>query len=346
MNSKLHGIVCLTGLILGMAALPARAAEYEVQQRYTLGGEGGWDYLQYDPKTARLFIARGTHVQVVNPKTGELIGDIPDTPGVHGVAIAAGMDKAYASNGRDNSITVFSPSSLKTLTKIDTPLGLNPDFIAFDAPSRRVFAFNGKSNNASMIDASKDRLMQTIALAGKPEAAVTDGLGAVFVNIEDMNSLQRINVRSGKVSATWKLEGCEEPAGLAIDAAKRRLFVGCHNKAMLVVDADNGKVLATLPIGEGVDAAAFDVEKRLAFSSQGDGTLTLVHEDSPQKFTLQQTVQTQRGARTMALNPLTHQVYLVTAEFDELRPAPGEKRGKRLMKPGSFTLLVVGAPQK
>jgi DNA-binding beta-propeller fold protein YncE len=331
----------LTILAAALAA-PAFGASYEVQARYPIGGEGGWDYLQYDAGTQHLFIARGTHVQVVDPSQGKVIGDVPDTPGVHGVAIATGMDKAYASNGRGNSITVFSPSTLKTLAHIDTPAGLNPDFIAYDPVTRQVLAFNGRSQNASVIDAATDKLVKTIALKGKPEAAVADGQGAMFVDIEDANELQKIDLRSGAVSATWKLAGCDEPAGLAIDTATQRLFVGCHNKAMLVLDAASGKLLATLPIGEGVDANGFDAERKLAFSSQGDGTLTLVHEDTATHFTVQQTVATQAGARTMTLNPQTHQVYLVTAEFDEAPAAAGEKRGKRTMKPGSFTLLVVG----
>lgn len=342
MNSKLRLLAGTACLIAGFAALPAMAADYVVQQRFTLGGEGGWDYLQYDPKTARLFIARGTHVQVVDPVSGMVVGDIPDTPGVHGIAIATGMDKAYASNGRGNSITVFSPSSLKTVAKIETPLGVNPDFIAYDAVTQRVLAFNGRSHNASVIDATTDRLVQTVALAGKPEAAVADGAGSMFVNIEDANALQRIDLRAGKVSATWKLADCDEPAGLALDATTQRLFVGCHNKTMLVLDAASGKTLALLPIGDGVDANAFDAEAKLAFSSQGDGTLTLVHEDDAQHFSVRQNLKTQMGARTLALNPQTHQVYLVTAEFDEAPAAPGEKRAKRVMRPGSFTLLVVG----
>lgn len=205
-----------------------------------------------------------------------------------------------------------------------------------------MLAFNGRSHNASVIDAVGEKLVATIALAGKPEAAVPDGRGMVFVDIEDKNALQAINLKTGAVVATWPLAGCDEPAGLAMDRAARRLFVGCHNSTLLVVNADTGKTVAQLPIGEGVDANAFDAQRQLVFSSQGDGTLAVIHAAGADSFKVQQTVATARGARTMAVNAADHQVYLVTAEFDEQPPAQGQTRPRRTMKPGSFTLLVVG----
>ncbi len=322
-------------------SVAATAAEYTLKHQFKIGGEGGWDYLTYDAPSNRLFITRATRVQVVDPDKGTVIGEIADTPGVHGVALANDLGKGYTSNGRDNSVTVFDAKTLKILAKVATTGGENPDFIAYDSVAKRIYAFNGRTHNASVIDAVADKLIATIPLSGKPEAAVADGKGMMFLDIEDKNELAVIDTAKNVVAQTWALPGCDEPAGLAIDAASRRLFVGCHSKVMLVLNADNGKVVATLPIGEGVDANAFDPQSKLAFSSQGDGTLTVVKEESADKFSVQQTAKTQRSARTMALNTNNHDVYLVSAEFDEAPPAPGQTRPRRTMKPGTFTLLVM-----
>lgn len=335
-------ITAIAALAAPLISLGAAASDFRVLDQYKIDGEGGWDYLTYDAPSNRLFIARSQHVQVVDPKTGALVGDIADTPGVHGTALAIDLDKGFTSNGRDNSVTVFTASTLKTIKKVSTPAGENPDFIAYDSSTRRVVAFNGRSRNASIIDAVNEQLLTTVALTGKPEAAVADGRGMMFVEIEDKNELQSIDLKTGAVVATWALAGCDEPAGLGIDKTTRRLFVGCHNKTMLVVDADGGKVVTRLEIGEGVDAVTFDEQRKLAFSSQADGTLSVIQETSADSFKLVQTVSTARGARTMALNPVDHRIYLVTAEFEELPPAAGQTRPRRAMKPGSFRLLVVG----
>ena len=332
--------------LIALAALAvcthATAADYVVKEKFSIAGEGGWDYLTYDSASKRLFISRGTRVQVVDPATGMLLAEIADTPGVHGIALAGDLGKGYTSNGRDNSLTVFDLKSLKTLATIKTPGGENPDFIAYDGVTRQIVAFNGRSHNASVIDAASDKLVATIPLGGKPEAAAADGRGMMFVEIEDRNELTPIDLKKNKAGASWPLPGCDEPAGLAIDSKTRRLFAGCHNKVMLVVDADNGKVVTTLPIGEGVDAVAFDVQTRQIFSSQNDGTLTILKEDSADKFSVQQNALSQRYARTLALNPLNHDIYLVSAEFDELPPSTGQQRPRRVLKPGTFALLVMG----
>ncbi|HEX9392063.1 MAG TPA: hypothetical protein VF928_12185 [Usitatibacteraceae bacterium] len=330
-------------IVVAIIALPGAAtgAEYAVKTKFKIGGEGGWDYLSYDTPRNRLFITRGTRVQVVDPDKGTVVAEIADTPGVHGLALANDLGKGYTSNGRDNSVTVFDLKTLKTLGKISTVGGDNPDFIAYDAVAKRVLAFNGRSHNASVIDAVSDTLVATIPLRGKPEAAVADGKGRMFVDIEDTNELTAIDTRKAAVADTWPLAGCDEPAGLAIDAHTRRLFVGCHNKALLVLNADSGKIVATLPIGEGVDATIFDVETKQVFSSQGDGTLSIIKEETADRFSTPQTVITQRGARTMALNPKNHDIYLVSAEFDEAPATPGQRRPRRTMRPDSFTLIVV-----
>ena len=328
-------------LAIGAMAIQANAAEYALKAKFKIAGEGGWDYLSFDAPSKRLFISRGTRVQVVDPESGVLLGEIPDTSGVHGIAIANELGKGYTSNGRSNSVTVFDMKSLKTLSTIATTGGENPDFIAYDAVARKILTFNGRSHNASVIDAATDKLLATIPLSGKPEAGVADGQGMMFVDIEDKNEIAAIDMRKNLVVKSWPLPGCNEPAGLAIDKKTRRLFVGCHNKVMVVLNADNGKVVSTLTIGEGVDANAFDAETKQIFSSQGDGTLTVIKEESADKFTVLQNVATPRGARTMALNPKSHEIYLVSAEFDEPAAIEGQPKPRRVMKANSFTLSVM-----
>jgi DNA-binding beta-propeller fold protein YncE len=261
---------------------------------------------------------------------------------VHGIALAQDLGKGFTSNGRDNTVTVFDLKTLKEMAKIKID-GENPDAILYDEATQRVFTFNGRSKNATVIDAVKGAAVATIPLDGKPEFGAADGKGMVFVNIEDKSELTQIDARNAKVIKTWPLAPCEEPSGLAMDQKNHRLFSGCGNKLMAVSDANAGKVVTTVPIGEGVDANAFDPGTQLAFSSNGrDGTLTVVHEDSPDKFTVVENAPTQKFARTMALDTTNHDVYEVTAEIEEQPPAKEGERPRRSMKPGTFTLLVVG----
>ncbi|HWS16605.1 MAG TPA: hypothetical protein VN223_01250 [Candidatus Elarobacter sp.] len=317
-------------------------AQYQVKQKYVLGGDGGWDYLTFDAAGKRLFISRGTHVMVVDPYKGAIVGDIPDTAGVHGIAIAQDLGKGFTSNGRDNTVTVFDLKTLKQTAKIKID-GENPDAILYDPSSKRIFTFNGRSKNATVIDAEKGTVVGNIPLDGKPEFGVADGKGGVFVNIEDKSEITSIDAKKAVVIKSWPLAPCEEPSGLAMDQKHRRLFAGCSNKMMAIVNADTGKVVTTVPIGEGVDANGFDPETQLAFSSNGrDGNLTVVHEDSPDKFSVVENATTQKFARTMALDTTNHDVYEVTAEIEEAPPAKEGERPRRTMKPGTFTLLVVG----
>jgi YVTN family beta-propeller protein len=252
------------------------------------------------------------------------------------------LGKGFTSNGRENSVTVFDLKTLKQTDKIKID-GENPDAILYDPSSKRVFTFNGRSKNATVIDATIGKVIATIPLDGKPEFGVADGKGGVFVNIEDKSEITSIDAKKATVVKSWPLAPCEEPSGLAMDQKHRRLFAGCSNKMMAVVDADSGKVIATPAIGEGVDANAFDADQQLAFSSNGrDGNLTVVHEDSPSKFSVVENAPTQKFARTMALDTTNHDVYLVTAEMEEAPPAKEGERPRRNMKPGTFTLLVVG----
>ena len=314
---------------------------YHVIKKFKLGGEGGWDYLTFDAKTGRLFISRSTHVMVVDAEKGTVLGDIPDTQGVHGVALVEEFGKGYTSNGRASSVTVFDLKTLKILKQI--PVGKNPDAILYDPSSKRVFTMNGASNDATAIDAKTDTVAGAIPLEGRPEFAVSDERGHVFVNLEDKSSVVEFDPSKLAVLARWPVAPAEEPSGLAIDRKHARLFSTGANKTLVILDASTGKVITTLPIGGGVDGAMFDPDTNLAFSSNGDGTLTVIREDSPDKFTVVENVTTQRGARTLALDTKTHRVYLVTAEFGPPpAPTPERPHPRPTTLPGSFTLLVVG----
>lgn len=313
---------------------------YHVTKKTVLGGEGGWDYLTVDSKARRVYISRGTHVMVVDADTAALIGDIPGTNGVHGIAIVADLDKGFTSNGRDNAVSVFDLKTLKVLATV--PVGKNPDAIVYDPSSKRVFTFNGASHDTTAIDAKTNTVAGTIALGGKPEFAVSDEKGHMFVNIEDKNEIIQFDSNKLAVENHWPIAPGEEASGLAIDRKHRRLFAVCSNKLMAVVNADNGKVITTLPIGAGTDAAGFDPETGYAFSSNGEGTLTVVHEDTSDKYTVIENVATQARARTMTLDLKTHQVYTVSAEFGTA-PAPTaqQPRPRPPMVPGTFTLLTL-----
>jgi DNA-binding beta-propeller fold protein YncE len=325
----------------GFNGLGAPASEYHLLQKVALGGEGFWDYLGIDPPARHLFISRGTHVMVLDADSFKVVGDIPNLQGVHGIAVAAEFGRGFISEGRANQVTIFDLKTLKATGTAKT--GEGPDGIIYDPGSKRVFAFCGHGKSATAIDAATGNVAGNIDLGGGPEFAAADGQGHVYNNLEDESIELQIDSKNLKVLNRWPLAPCEGPSGLAMDTEHRRLFVGCHNKMMAILDADSGKVVATVPIGEGVDANRFDPGTHLAFSSNGEGTLTVVHEDSPDKYTVVDNVQTQRGARTMEVDPTNHNVFSVTAEF--VPPPPGAQPGERRrpsMVPSTFTLLVLG----
>ncbi|HEV2388885.1 MAG TPA: hypothetical protein VGS20_16710 [Candidatus Acidoferrales bacterium] len=318
---------------------PGDPASYHLVNTYKLGGEGGWDYLTIDAKTHRAFISRGTHVVVIDVRNGKMVGDIPDTEGVHGIALAPELNRGFVSDGRSAMVTIFNLKTLKTIGTVKVT-GENPDCITYDPASKRVFTFNGRSGNSTAIDARTGKVVGTIDLGGRPEFAVADGKGHIYNNLEDKSEQVAIDTRALKVTNRWSLAPCESPSGLAIDEAHRRLFAGCHNKLMAVVDPDAGKVVATPAIGQGVDANGFDPGTQLAFSSNGEGTLTVVHEDSPDTYAVVGNVATERGARTMALDHSTHHVFLVTASFGPPPAAtPQNPRPRPTIVPDSFRVL-------
>jgi DNA-binding beta-propeller fold protein YncE len=330
----------LSAAVLALAAGPG----YHIVATYKLGGDGSWDYLTVDSSARRLYISRSTHVMVVDTDSGKSVGDIPDTPGVHGIALAPELGRGFTSNGRESTVSIFDIKTLATSSKVK--VGDVPDAILYDPATKRVFTFNAKSQDSTVLDAAKGTVLGTIKLDGKPEFAASDGKGEVFVNIEDKNEMEAIDAIKMEVKARWPLAPCEEPSGLAIDRKHRRLFAGCGNKLMAVVNADDGKVVATLPIGDGVDATAFDDDTGLAFASCREGVLTVVHEESPDKFMLAENVPTQFGARTMALDSKTHNAFTVTAKFGPPPAATADNPHPRpSMMPDTFVVLVLSKQQ-
>ena len=331
-------------LLLLTAACSAVAADhsgpYKIQSQWKIGGEGGWDYLTADSKAHLLYITHGTRVEIIDTNTGKSVGSITGLQGIHGVALDEQGKLGYISDGRANAVVVFDRSTFKTVSSI--PAGTNPDGIVYEPVTKTVWAFNGRSSDVTVIDTATQKVVATIALPGKPEFPVADGKGVVFDNIESKNSIARLDAKTLKLTDTWPLAGCESPSGLAIDLVHRRLFSVCDGKKMAVTDADSGKVLATPEIGDGPDAAGFDPSHQVAFSSNGDGTLTVVSTASDQ-FKVIQNVTTQKGARTMTLDPLTGRVYLVTAEFGPRPDATAQNpRPRPAILPDSFVVLVVG----
>jgi YVTN family beta-propeller protein len=322
-----------------IAASQSGGSGYHVTKKYKLGGTGGWDYLAIDSAKHRLFISRGTHVMVVDVETGSVVGDIPGIQRSHGIALAPEFNKGFASDG-SGSVLVFDYTTLKTLDTVKTDKDC--DGIIYDPGSKRVFTMNGDANTSTVLDASTGKVLANIPLGGGPEFTAADGKGHVFANLEDKSALVKINAQTLKVEETWPLAPCESPSGLAIDAANERLIVGCHNKLMTFVDGNSGKVLGTVPIGQGVDANRFDPGTGYAFASCGDGTITVAHEDSSDKFSLADTITTQRGARTMEVDPATHTIYTVTAEFGPVPAATADNpRPRPTIVPDTFTLLVI-----
>ena len=317
------------------------ASGYHLLKKIEVGGEGGWDYLIVDGAARRLYVSRGTRVMVFDADTGASVGEIPDTPGVHGIAIADDLGRGFTSNGRDGSVTIFELKTLKPISKVK--VGKNPDCILYDAATHRVFAFNRGSDDVSAIEAKTGDVAAPIALGGHPEFATADGKGMVFVNLDNKSEVVAIDSKKLEVKAHWPVAPAEDCSGMAIDRKHSRLFSVCGNKKMAVMDANTGKVVADVTIGGGPDAAGFDPETSLAFSSNGEGTLTVVHQDSPDKYTVIANVPTQRGARTMALDPKTHNVFLATAQYGPPPAATPERPNPRpAMLPNSFVILVFG----
>ena len=317
-----------------LSALLLAATGYHVLTEIKIGGDGGWDYLTVDSATRRLYVSHATHVLVVDIDKNAVVGDIPDTPGVHGIALAPELNKGFISNGRGNNVTIFDLKTLKATGTVATEM--NPDDITYDAGSKRVFAFNGRSKSATVIDAKSGMAVATIPLPGKPEFAVADGKGKIYDNIEDTSEIVEIDAAKATVTKKYSLTGCEGPSGMAMDTKARRIFSVCGNRVMAVSDPDKGMVVATPAIGAGPDGVVFDPGTGYAISSNGDGTMTIVQQTGG-KYDVVENIATERGARTIALDEKTHKVYTPTAAFGT---SPNGGRGQML--PDSFKVLVVG----
>jgi YVTN family beta-propeller protein len=316
-------ILALTVFSFTVQAAPAPpAASYSVTKKIAIPGQGSWDYLAVDETARRLYVSHGTQVEVLDVDSATLVGNIPNTLGVHGIAIATEFGRGFVSNGQSSTVTIFDLKTMKPIA--DVPTGKKPDAIIYDPATKRVFAFNGGSDSATAIDAATGKVAGTVDLKGGPEFAAADGQGFVFDNLEDESLVLKIDANKLSVEQRWPTAPCASPSSMAIDRANRRLFLGCRSKVMAVMNADTGKVITTLPIGDHVDATAFDTETKLIFNSNGEGTVTVIHQDGPDKYSVIETVKTLPRAKTMALDPKTHQLFLSTAEA------------------GQFEVLVVG----
>ena len=323
-----------------LAAQTGGTHEYHVARQLKLGGDGRWDYIVLDTASNRLFIARQDRVMVVDPDDGKLLGEVRGLDGAHGVALDYAIDHGFATSGHDGSVIMFDLKTLKELGR--TRAADDADAILFDPASKHVFTFNGDAHSSTVIDPASGKAIGSIDLGGKPEFGVSAGDGKLYVNIEDRAEIAEIDAAAQKVTRRWSLAPCTQPTGLAIDRTHHRLFSGCHNRVMTISDATAGKVIATVPIGGGVDGDGFDPGTGLAFSSNGEGTLTVVHQDSPTRYRVVSTVPTKRGARTMALDPRTHRIFTVTADLGP-PPAPTEQQPhpRPTVVPDTFTLLVL-----
>ena len=315
-------LLIFTLLLSLLAASAQTAGGYHVVKKIPIPGEGSWDYLTVDESARRLYVSHGTQVEVLDVDSGAIVGKIANTPGVHGIAIAPELGRGFVSNGQSSTVTIFDLKTLNAISQV--PTGKKPDAIIYDPATSRVFAFNGGSNSATAIQAADGKVAGTVDLGGGPEFAVADGSGYVYDNLEDESLVLKINSRTLKVEQRWPTAPCTSPSSMAMDRPNRRLFVGCRSKVMAVMNADTGQVITALPIGDHVDATAFDPDSRLIFNSNGEGTITVIHQDSPDKYSVIESVKTLPRAKTMALDPKTHQLFLSTAEA------------------GQFEVLVVG----
>jgi YVTN family beta-propeller protein len=309
-------------LLMAFSAFAFADGSNRIIKKIPIPGQGGWDYLIVDEGARRLYVSHGTQVEVLDVDSGAIVGKIPNTLGVHGIAFAPELGRGFVSDGQTSTVTIFDLKTLETIGEV--PAGKKPDGIIFDPATSQVFAFNGGSNSVTVISAADGKVAGTVDLGGGPEFAVADGKGYVFNNLEDQNQVVKINSKKLAVEQHWPLAPCEAPSSMAMDRPNRRLFIGCRSKVMAVVDADSGKVITTVPIGDHVDATAFDPDSRLIFNSNGEGTITVVRQDTPDKYSVVETVKTLPKAKTMALDPKTHHLFLSTAEG------------------GQFEVLVVG----
>lgn len=337
-------IIRSAGVALAIALsgfVPAASAGYHVAHKIPVGGPGGWDYLEVDAAARRLYVAHENTVVVIDVDSLKVVGEVPNCPGMGGVAVAPELNRGFTANGAEDTVTVFALDSLKPLARWKAT-GKRPNQILYESVTKRVFTFNSTGRNATAFDAVTGEVLGTIPLDGRTEFPVADGKGMIYDSLQDKATVVAIDARSLKVTATYSLAPHKDPAGTTMDPVTRRLFVACRSQSFLVLDADTGKILSTIPIGARNDAAKFDPGLKLAFASNGDGTLAVVHEESADKFTLVETVKTEFGARTMAVDPKTHRIFLPSADYEPPAKATEETPNpRRKMVPNSFRVLVL-----
>lgn len=326
-----------TMIILTIAAASLQSpSPYRIAQTFALGGDGGWDYIVPDPPSHRIFIGRSDRVMVVDAVTGKLVGTVTNIDGAHGTAIVAPAGHGFATSGRDGSVAMFDLVSFKTLKKI--PAAEDADAIIYDPASKRVFTFNGDAHSSTVIDPAPGTLVSNIPLGGKPEYGASAGDGKVYANLTDTSEVVEIDATSATVSRRWSTAPCAQPVSMAIDAGHKRLFSGCRSGVLAVSDYQAGKIVTTVPIGTGVDGTGYDAASADVFASNADGTLSVIHQDSPDQYHVAQTLQTSPGSRNLGLDPATHRIYVAAAKFG---PAPANGRGRAPVLADSFTLLVI-----
>jgi hypothetical protein len=324
------------------AATPLLAqspASYRITQTYTLGGDGSWDYIVPDPPNHRLFIGRQNRVMVVDADKGTLLGEVTGIQGAHGTAVANGTGHGFATSGNDRSVVMFDLKTFKALGRI--PAAEDADAIIYDSPSNRVFTFNGDAHSSTVIDAAAGTLVTNIQLGGKPEYGASAGDGKVYGNLTDTSEVVEIDAKTATVARRWPTAPCKQPVAMAVDTVHHRLFSGCRSGVMAISDYQAGKVVATVPIGAGVDGAGYDASSSDAFASNADGTLTVIHQDAADQYHVAGTVQTPQGSRNMGLDPVTHRVFVVSAKFGPAPAGATGGRGRGPMVPGSFALMVI-----
>ncbi len=333
-------IKIVLALIIGISiiSVPAKAqrSQFKISKVFRIASGGGWDYLAIN--NDKLYVSHGTQVNILNKNSGDSIGVIENTPGVHGIAFVKSLSKGYISDGRTNNVTVFDLKTNKILGQI--PTGENPDAIMYDDFSKKIFTCNGRSKDMTVINPEIDKVIKTIALGGKPETAVSDETGKLYINIEDKNEIAQVNTSTFKVERRWSISPGEGPTGLAYDKETKKLFAGC-DKLLVISDVSQGKVIAKIPIGEGCDGVAFDRSSKNIFTANGEGTLTVIHEDGANNYKVLENTATKRGARTIALDERTHRLYLPTAEFEPAIATNTEKSERPKMIPGTFQVLVI-----
>jgi len=326
----------------GVAIAASAAGGYHLLETVSIAGDEGWDHPYVDTAGRRLYVSHGSNVAVMDVDSGTLVGKIDKTSGAHAIAIVPELGRGFISNGGTNSVTIFNPKTLETIEEVKVT-GVNPGPIIYDPPTKRIFTFNGGSSNATAIDASEGKVVGTIDLVGTRELAATDAKGHVFVNLVDKNVVLRIDSRTLMAGERWPLGTCERPGTMAIDQKNGRLFIGCANRLMAILDSNDGRLITTLPIGEGRDQAEFDPETGLVFSSNGEGTVTVIRQESADKYSVLETVKTAPGARTMALDLKTHKIFLPLADLaPPPAPTPENPRPRGRILPGTFRVLIFG----